>query len=76
MIEVAVTTTVYIAIIRGTRGKRQVTRISMAQTRLSQIGQINDVIGCPCLGLALAALAAPAGAVGRQASPHNRPLPG
>jgi hypothetical protein len=47
----------------------------MAQTRLSQIGQINDVIGCPCLGLALAALAAlaaPAGAVERQASPHNR----
>jgi hypothetical protein len=48
----------------------------MAQTRLSQIGQINDVIGCPCLGLGLAALAAPAGAVERQASPHNRPLPG
>jgi hypothetical protein len=47
----------------------------MAQTRLSQIGQINDVIGCPCLGLVLA-LAAPAGAVERQASPHNRPLPG
>jgi hypothetical protein len=54
MIEVAVTTTAYIAIIRGTRGRRQVTRISMAQTRLSQIGQINDVIGCPCLGLVLA----------------------